>query len=77
MLTRVGEFPPLFFSFFFYNGYLQGASLGVSGPVMAGRVFGIAVSDTAHVSVVPLIQFRAVNVCGFFVSVCGGCEIPG
>lgn len=65
MLTRVGEFPPLFSFFSFYNGYLQGTSLGVSGPIMAGRVSGIAIPDTAHVSIDLIILFRAVNVCGF------------
>jgi len=55
---------------FFNNGYLQGSSLGVSGPVVAGRVFGIAVSDTAHVSTSPVIpsQAVAVLVCGLVSS---------
>lgn len=61
-LTRVGESPPpththssisfsFFFFFIFYNGYLQGASLGVPRPGLAGRLSGIAVSNTAHVSI--------------------------
>ena len=79
VVFRAGGVPPLFFflfffffffcsifffSFFFYNGYLQGTSLGVSAPPgVAGLVFGIAVPDTAHVSInPPLIQSAALNV---------------
>lgn len=40
---------------FFYNGFLRGTSLGVSVPAVAGRLLGIAVSDTAHVSRLQLL----------------------